>query len=532
MLANGMQMETVQEHVVSEYDDGMLRPIAPSPSPSPSSGMSEEEDMTIQASSESPSPSTVTPEAEDEEGRHEHQPEADVATPQPEDEGDNETEVHDGSSDESHSPSISLAGSDEDTGPTSPESGLESSAASAVNIQRQSVRISLDVALPRLPQQEEHDLISPVSDAPTDTDASTWEGNHRIQSIRSLEDKLINGDLPSIPQSTDEEGVLPLDWTLSHDYAPEDVAYNSEGNLVGATLSALVEKMTPHDSIVDATFAGIFFMTFRQFSTPVELVQILVARFNLEQPTGLSDDDLDVWRHRKLIPVRLRVSNFIKLWLETYWRGSNDDAALPLLLDFVRGAMSDTFIAAAQRLEDLINVRLLATQTSSPVSERHKMGDRLTVNMSLNMPFMPPTGETPRPVMTKTLLTNLRSKNFAGITVTDFDALELARQLTIMECSLYCAVTPEEMLDIGQHAAPPAVNVKAVSSLSTVITGWVAECILDEHDIKKRTTLVKFFIKLADVSILSTVRLIINILIIVVVSVVRHSTTSVLPELY
>ena len=44
------------------------------------------------------------------------------------------------------------------------------------------------------------------------------------------------------------------------------------------------------------------------------------------------------------------------------------------------------------------------------------------------------------------------------------------------------------------------MNVKAVSALSTAITGWVAESILDESDIKKRTGLVKFFIKLADVS--------------------------------
>lgn len=42
------------------------------------------------------------------------------------------------------------------------------------------------------------------------------------------------------------------------------------------------------------------------------------------------------------------------------------------------------------------------------------------------------------------------------------------------------------------------VNVKAVTSLSTVITGWVAESILNEPDTKKRTALVKYFIKVAD----------------------------------
>ena len=105
--------------------------------------------------------------------------------------------------------------------------------------------------------------------------------------------------------------------------------------------------------------------------------------------------------------------------------------------------------------------------------------------------------------MTKALLTQLRARGFHIISPLDFDALELARQLTIMESKLYCAITAEEVLEAGKEAVRgvtiPNPNVKAVTSLSTSITGWVAETILDETDAKKRTALVKFFIKLADV---------------------------------
>ena len=105
--------------------------------------------------------------------------------------------------------------------------------------------------------------------------------------------------------------------------------------------------------------------------------------------------------------------------------------------------------------------------------------------------------------MTKALLANLRKKDFEHITITDFDALELARQLTVVECNLYCAILPEEILESGQEGATPPVNVRAISSLSTAITGWVAESILNEPDIKKRTLLVKFFVKVADVRVLN-----------------------------
>jgi len=104
--------------------------------------------------------------------------------------------------------------------------------------------------------------------------------------------------------------------------------------------------------------------------------------------------------------------------------------------------------------------------------------------------------------MTKALLVALRKKEYSNILVTDFNALELARQMTIMECTLYCAIQPEEVLEAGQGDGKSTSNpsVKAVTSLSTVITGWVAESILNEQDMKKRTALIKFFIKVADVS--------------------------------
>ena len=65
---------------------------------------------------------------------------------------------------------------------------------------------------------------------------------------------------------------------------------------------------------------------------------------------------------RKLVPVRLRVSNFLKAWVESYWRPVIDDEALEVLPTFVRETMSGMFQGASQRLQDLINARILASQ--------------------------------------------------------------------------------------------------------------------------------------------------------------------------
>lgn len=332
----------------------------------------------------------------------------------------------------------------------------------------------------------EHDgLVSPTEDG------TTWEGSMR----NHIPDKA----LPSVPPEFDPipEMADPVGWMLSHDYPLEDVAYNSDGHLVGATIAVLVEKMTPHDSIVDPAFSAVFFLTFRLFSSPVELVDTIITRYNLVPPQGLSNEALQVWQQRKGIPVRLRVSNFVKTWVENYWRPGADDTVIPALVNFTREGIATMFAGPAQRILDLLEMRLQSTDVLiSPKGDRTR-----DPGMSINPPTAPLSpSEIPRPTMTKTLLAALRAKNFMSITITDFDALELARQLTIMECNLYCTIQPEEVLETGQEGAKPPVNVRAVSSLSTVITGWVAESILNEHDIKKRIVLIKFFIKVADVS--------------------------------
>jgi son of sevenless-like protein len=331
--------------------------------------------------------------------------------------------------------------------------------------------------------------------SPTD-DGMSWEGSvggHQQIPGTPIEEQILNSNLPTVPlEPVPVPGSDPVTWMLSHNYSISDVAYNSEGNLVGATMEALVERMTPHDSIVDPAFASVFFLTFRLFSSPSELLETIQTRFNLSPPQNLSPEDRKIWEQRKGVPVRLRVSNFIKSWLEMYWRSAVDNVVLDPLMNFTRDCIALTCAAPAQRITELIHTRLNSAEaTISPRGER------------LRDPMNPPTlplSETPRPTMTRTLLSALRNKSFSTISITDFDALELARQLTIMECNLYCAIQPEEIVESGQEGVRPPVNVRALSTLSTTLTGWIAESILNEPDLKKRQGLIKFFIKLADVS--------------------------------
>lgn len=336
---------------------------------------------------------------------------------------------------------------------------------------------------------------SPTSVAHTEDDRTTWAGSQRHHHGRSIEDKAF---LPSVPYDENHHRPQdPMSWMFGHEYPSDDIAYNSDGHIVGATLDVLVTKMTPHDSIVDAAFSAIFFLTFRLFASPAEFVDALVARYNIMPPPGAQEHEQHEWQQRKGIPIRMRVTNIIKLWVDMYWRSSVDNVVIPLLSSFVRDALSPMFPSLCKRILEIIAARENSSEDIVNVK-----GDRIRdPGMSINPPSLAAASEVPRPTMTKTLLAALRTKNFASIYITDFDSLELARQLTIMENTLYIAILPQELLETGQQGVKSPLTVKAVSSLSTTITGWVAESILNEPDIKKRTALVKFFIKVADVSL-------------------------------
>ncbi len=314
---------------------------------------------------------------------------------------------------------------------------------------------------------------------------------------------------------------------MAPDYDPADVVCNSEGQVTGATLKALVEKMTPHDTMIEATFSTAFFLCFRMFTSPQELLDALVARFEMRPPADLpmSEADLARWNDKKLIPVQLRVLNLIKSWLENHWNPATDRAILPQLITLVeRWANLGAIAGPARRLADLARKRSDgATQKTTVLvgnsrgpgslqrvisSERMKGGFGLAMTDASQMyapsAFTKGGALPPTSVVSKTLLSNLRNDNFDRISILDFDPLELARQLTILDSKLYCAIQPEELLgskftkETKAAGISEDVHVKSMSSMSTRITGWISECILGEADARKRTQLLKFFIKLGD----------------------------------
>ncbi|KAL9548851.1 hypothetical protein MBANPS3_005489 [Mucor bainieri] len=325
-------------------------------------------------------------------------------------------------------------------------------------------------------------------------------------------------------------------------FTEDEMMFNAEGEVTGATIEALVRKLTLHEKSPDLIFTRAFFYNFRLFTNPADFVQLLKERFTLQppaEPEPLPEDQLTLWTNRVLIPIRLRVYNVIKTWLETYFSFEQDASVEQSLVDFASHEMSKAMPGPAKRMLELIT-RTFASKGLSCAGRKHSYNEtRITMqksystslqsstigsstgNMFSNLGLFDDhhhhhnnnhhvdsstsTERYPPSILGKSLRNTLKKalsqNSLAVVHVNDFDPTELARQLTLMENSLFCRIRPNEM--IGQEfkkkvGTSQAVHVKAMIQRSTQITSWVSDTILNEADTKKRAQVLKYWIKVGD----------------------------------
>ncbi|KAL8711642.1 MAG: hypothetical protein Q9220_004052 [cf. Caloplaca sp. 1 TL-2023] len=271
-----------------------------------------------------------------------------------------------------------------------------------------------------------------------------------------------------------------LERTFAH-----ELVYNKDGQISGGTLPALIERLTTHDSTPDASFVSTFFLTFRLFATPCQFAQALIDRFQYvaESP-------------RIAGPVRLRVYNVFKGWLESHWRNDCDSAALELIVPFATRQLLIVLPTAGKRLAALTEK---VNAADGPLVPRLVSSMGKTNTSIAN--YVAPDTPLPPAILTKHQMTLLKSWKYSGATISilDFDPLELARQLTLKESRIFCSILPEELLatEWTKKTSSMAVNVRAMSRLSTDLANLVADSILQLEDPKKRAVIIKQWVKIA-----------------------------------
>ena len=290
----------------------------------------------------------------------------------------------------------------------------------------------------------------------------------------------------SFSQTTLNDDVDETEVAIQQKTFAHEIIYNKDGQISGGTLPALIERLTTHDSTPDATFVATFYLTFRLFTTPIDFAQALIDRF-----TYVADSPHTAG------PIRLRVYNVFKNWLESHWRNDCDSPALKAINSFATRQLHLVLPTAGKRLAHLVEK---VSAAEGPLVPRliSSMGKTNTCIAT----YVPPDAPLPSPIITKSQLAALKcwKNGGAGISILDFDPLELARQFTIKESRIFCSILPEELLAIEwtKKTASMAVNVRAMSTLSTDLANLVADSILQPQDLKLRAKMIKQWVKIAN----------------------------------
>ncbi|CAG8454220.1 6437_t:CDS:2, partial [Scutellospora calospora] len=283
--------------------------------------------------------------------------------------------------------------------------------------------------------------------------------------------KFFGEDVQSINQTRVQREDKP--WFLKYDYDESEIIFNMERHVKGGTLNALVERLTMHD-LLDSAFIATFLLTYRSFCTTEQFFDMLKKRFMISPPDNLTPEQHEIWQEKKQTPVRLRVFNIMKSWLENYYIDDQDSYCLERIRQFASTTMHEHMAFAAVSLIKVIDKRL------------QQRKDAVFKEMIPNNSMLPPP--------------SIKPKNLKKIKFLDLDPLEIARQLTIIEAKLYNKIRPVECLnkawskeskeDEGTETEEIAVNIKAM-----IVN---TESILNQKEIKKRCNLIKHFVAVAD----------------------------------
>lgn len=263
-------------------------------------------------------------------------------------------------------------------------------------------------------------------------------------------------------------------WYLEGDEM-YDLLLDINGNIKGGTKEALVAHLTHHD-VLDSDFNTAFIITITTMSTMLEFLQLLINRFNMEAPEGLSYEEYLKWKTQKQSKIRHKVLNIMKLVLENHWCQLYHNKAL------------------LQRWHAFVNLPLVQPYPMArTISEDIK---RILNGEILNPPTEPPilTGKSPALILKGFSLMKLR--------LHDIDAVELARQLTLREFELYRKISKHSCIHkvwgkksgLTEDTSAISDFIKALNQL----TNFVAYKIIQKEESRKRVQIIRYFVLVAE----------------------------------
>lgn len=246
-----------------------------------------------------------------------------------------------------------------------------------------------------------------------------------------------------------------------------------DGSIKGGTVSKLLAAVT-HEGSTDTENLQAFLLTYRSFTTPSDFLEKLRARFQIQPPPYIDEETLNKFVTTRQRPIRLKVVNVLKSWINHHYYDFELDSNLVLsLISFLDEVIEPAGMATtSEQLK-----RLLKKQIKGKTKNHEIMLDQ----SSIPAPILPP--------------------DLNNWTFLDIDPLEAARQLCLVEQELYRAIRPRECLNQAwnhktqkETAAP---NVLAMIRRFNRVSSWVTTTVVKKDTVEERSKVLQRMIVIA-----------------------------------
>lgn len=246
---------------------------------------------------------------------------------------------------------------------------------------------------------------------------------------------------------------------------------DEKGQIKGATLDKLIERITSDSKGFDMKLIETFFLTYRSFTKPYTLMDKLIQRFDMAKKDMDAKETKDAG-----LKVTLRVSNAVKSWVDKYFHDFDNILICRLVQFLEETAEIDNFRAFCGNLKKSLSTKLIKDDEK----------------VSRNVMFR--EDEKTIPIYPKGF-----SPYAAKFNLMEWSSLELARQITFMEAEYFKKIQPKECLSQGWAKKSKyllAPNIAALTDRWNNMTYYVVSTIIFEDDLKVRKNYIQKFIEI------------------------------------
>ena len=338
-----------------------------------------------------------------------------------------------------------------------------------------------------------------VSGSPTDQVPTTTVAPGPSD-ISSCDQKARVGGAVPAPLNIEQPARVPRSFAQAVNVelptlTPE-LYFSTNGVLCAASLAGLVRLLTSTEAVKDPTFDNLFFCSFRFFSKPIEIFNLLVEQYD-EGPREPIDPAQAILLEQDAQIAKVRVAKVFLLWLRFHWRYQWDAEVLEPLRQFASTRTPDdpasiTWNKVVRKLED----------ASGGVGYRGFRIQRTAHQMQLTH-YAPISASTQFELLFREVITQ---GYFNKVDVLHFHSPtgreEFARQLCLAASELFRDIDPEDAVRYWTDEQNKTVGGKILrlASFDNALAYWTSNTIAARPTVRSRAEVMEFFIDTASVS--------------------------------